>query len=357
MNELYGSDANIIYLNLEDYTFCTMRTAGQLNSYLQSQFHERKSNFVFIDEIQHVEGFEDVLRSLLLKGNVDIYITGSNAKMLSTELATKLTGRYVEVKVHPLSYSEFLEFHRLDNTQQNLEKYCRFGGMPFLSNLTMAENVVNDYLKSVYSTILFHDIAERYNIRNALFLENLVRFFADNIGSIFSAKRISDYLKSIHSTVSVNQIQTYASYLCNAFLIQKVERYDILGKRVFDIGDKYYFEDLGIRNAIVGYRPMDRGKILENMVYNHLRYKGYSVLVGNFDGSEIDFVAEKDNERLYIQAALVIENEKTIQREFGNLLEINDNYPKYVVTWDGFEGNTYHGISEMSLRRFLTEIQ
>ena len=356
MNELSDSDSNIIYLNLEDYEYCTLRTPDQLDSHLQSKLHDEKKNLLFIDEIQHVEGFEVVIRSLLLRENVDIYITGSNAKLLSAELATRLTGRYVEFAVHPLSYHEFLEFHKMDDTQQSLEKYCRFGGLPFLSNLTMEENVVADYLKSVYSAILFHDIAERYNIRNAMFLENLARFFADNTGSLFSAKSISDYLKSQHSSMSVNQIQAYAGYLCNAFLIRKVERYDIVGKRIFEIGGKYYFEDLGIRNAIVGYRPMDRGKLLENIVYNHLCYRGYSVWVGSLDGCEIDFLAEKGNERIYVQVALSIDSEETKLREFGNLLKISDNYPKYVVTWEGFEGNTYQGIEEMSLRKFLTEV-
>ena len=309
---------------------------------------------MFIDEIQNVNGFEKVLRSLLLNESFDIYVTGSNAKMLSSELATYLSGRYIEIPVYGLSYPEFIEFNNIADSDQSFEKYARFGGLPFLRHLPLEESIVTDYLKSVYSTILFHDITERYQIRNTLFLENLVKFLADNVGSLFSAKNISDYLKSQFSTLSVNQIQAYAGYLCNAFMLHNVKRYDLAGKRMFEVGEKYYFEDLGIRNVLVGYRSKDKGKILENLIFKHLKYLGYGIKVGNMNGQEIDFVAEKNNERIYIQAALAINEEETENREFGNLLKIKDNYPKYVVTWNGFEGNTYEGIEELSVRQFCS---
>ncbi len=347
-------DTALVYINLEEYELSKIRTDEQLHQYITAHTAPDKKTALFIDEIQNVNGFEKVLRSLQLNESFDIYVTGSNAKMLSSELATYLSGRYIEIPVYGLSYPEFIEFNNITDSDQSFEKYARFGGLPFLRHLPLEESIVTDYLKSVYSTILFHDITERYQIRNTLFLENLVKFLADNVGSLFSAKNISDYLKSQFSTLSVNQIQAYAGYLCNAFMLHNVKRYDLAGKRMFEVGEKYYFEDLGIRNVLVGYRSKDKGKILENLIFKHLKYLGYDIKVGNMNGQEIDFVAEKDNERIYIQAALAINDEETENREFGNLLKIKDNYPKYVVTWNGFEGNTYEGIEELSVRQFCS---
>lgn len=347
-------DTALVYINLEEYELSKIRTDEHLHQYITIHTSPDKKTALFIDEIQNVNGFEKVLRSLLLNESFDIYVTGSNAKMLSSELATYLSGRYIEIPVYGLSYPEFIEFNNIADSDQSFEKYARFGGLPFLRHLPLEESIVTDYLKLVYSTILFHDITERYQIRNTLFLENLVKFLADNVGSLFSAKNISDYLKSQFSTLSVNQIQAYAGYLCNAFMLHNVKRYDLAGKRMFEVGEKYYFEDLGIRNVLVGYRSKDKGKILENLIFKHLKYLGYDIKVGNMNGQEIDFVAEKNNERIYIQAALAINDEETENREFGNLLKIKDNYPKYVVTWNGFEGNTYEGIEELSVRQFCS---
>ena len=348
-------DANIIYVNLEDFTFSSLQTAEDLHSYIISHSKEKAKNYIFIDEIQDIPGFEKVIRSLLLNEDNDIYITGSNAKMLSGELATYLSGRYIEFKIYSLSYSEFLEFHGLTESETSYELYSRYGGLPYLLNLPLEDETVNEYLKSVYSTIVFRDVVSRYKLRNTLFLEKLIQFLSENIGNLFSAKNISDYLKSQHTTISVNQIQSYTEYLNNAFLIHRVERYDLIGKRVFEIGEKYYFENMGIRNIVVGYRITDKAKILENLVYNHLLYKGYDIKVGYYGDKEIDFVGEKNGEKLYIQVALKIDSDKTAEREFGNLLKIQDNYPKIVVTEDTFSGNSYEGIRHCSIRQFLME--
>lgn len=321
-------DANIIYVNLEDFTFSSLQTAEDLHSYIISHSKEKAKNYIFIDEIQDIPGFEKVIRSLLLNEDNDIYITGSNAKMLSGELATYLSGRYIEFKIYSLSYSEFLEFHGLTESETSYELYSRYGGLPYLLNLPLEDETVNEYLKSVYSTIVFRDVVSRYKLRNTLFLEKLIQFLSENIGNLFSAKNISDYLKSQHTTISVNQIQSYTEYLNNAFLIHRVERYDLIGKRVFEIGEKYYFENMGIRNIVIGYRITDKAKILENLVYNHLLYKGYDIKVGYYGDKEIDFIGEKNGEKLYIQVALKIDSDKTAEREFGNLLKIQDNYPK-----------------------------
>ena len=348
-------DANIIYVNLEDFTFSSLQTAEDLHSYIISHSKEKVKNYIFIDEIQDIPGFEKVIRSLLLNEDNDIYITGSNAKMLSGELATYLSGRYIEFKIYSLSYSEFLEFHGLTESETSYELYSRYGGLPYLLNLPLEDETVNEYLKSVYSTIVFRDVVSRYKLRNTLFLEKLIQFLSENIGNLFSAKNISDYLKSQHTAISVNQIQSYTEYLNNAFLIHRVERYDLIGKRVFEIGEKYYFENMGIRNIVIGYRITDKAKILENLVYNHLLYKGYDIKVGYYGDKEIDFVGEKNGEKLYIQVALKIDSDKTAEREFGNLLKIQDNYPKIVITEDTFNGNSYQGIRHCPIRQFLME--
>ena len=357
IEEILGKepDANIIYINLEDFAFSSLQTAEDLHSYIISHSKEKAKNYIFIDEIQDIPGFEKVIRSLLLNEDNDIYITGSNAKMLSGELATYLSGRYIEFKIYSLSYSEFLEFHGLTESETSYELYSRYGGLPYLLNLPLEDETVNEYLKSVYSTIVFRDVVSRYKLRNTLFLEKLIQFLSENIGNLFSAKNISDYLKSQHTTISVNQIQSYTEYLNNAFLIHRVERYDLIGKRVFEIGEKYYFENMGIRNIVVGYRITDKAKILENLVYNHLLYKGYDIKVGYYGDKEIDFIGEKNGEKLYIQVALKIDSDKTAEREFGNLLKIQDNYPKIVVTKDTFSGNSYEGIRHCSIRQFLME--
>lgn len=346
-------DAHIIYINREDMEFDFMRTAVDLNEYVLANRKEGVRNYIFIDEIQDVLEFEKALRSLLLDENNDIYITGSNARLLSGELATYLSGRYVEFKVYSLAYTEFLQFHELENNAASYDLYTRYGGLPYLINLELNDDVVNEYLKSIYSTIVFRDVVSRYNLRNTAFLEKLIQFLSENIGSLFSAKNISDYLKSQHTQISVNQIQNYVEYLANAFLIHRVGRYDLVGKRFFEIGEKYYFENMGIRNVIIGYRLQDRAKILENIVYNHLLYRGYSLKVGMSASSEIDFVCEKGAEKLYVQVTLKLESEATIEREFGNLLKVQDNYPKIVVSEDDFRGNSYQGIKHVFIRDFL----
>ncbi|MET3730528.1 ATP-binding protein [Moheibacter stercoris] len=347
------SEAKIIYINKEDLAFAHIRNADDLNGYvLQNKSAEQKT-YVFIDEIQDIENFEVALRSLLLDKNLDLYCTGSNANLLSSDIAGHLSGRYIEIPVYSLSYTEFLDFHQLEDSDDVLEKYLKFGGLPYLIHLPLKEAIVFEYLENVYSTILFRDVINRFSVRNTAFLEQLVLFLASNTGSLFSAKKISDFLKSQKINMAPNQVQTYIQHLTNAFLIHRVNRYDIVGKRLFEIGEKYYFENLGIRNALWGFRPEDRGKILENVVYNHLLTENYKVQVGIIADSEIDFIAEKNGEKTYIQVALTLNEEKNIEREFGNLLKIKDNYPKLLITMDKFSGNTFEGVKLTDLRTFL----
>ncbi|WP_236139270.1 ATP-binding protein [Mongoliitalea daihaiensis] len=345
----------IIYINKEDLDFSWMKEAKDLYQYIKDRKYPGKMNYVFIDEIQDIKDFGDALRSLLLDEELDIYCTGSNANLLSVDIAGNLSGRYIEITVFSLSYLEFLDFHELEDNPVNLEKYLKYGGLPYLRHLELNDAIVFEYLKNIYSTIVYRDIINRYGVRNTRFLEQLVLFLASNIGSLFSAKKISDFLKSQKINMAHNQVQTYVEYLCNAFLIHKVPRYDIVGKRLFEVGDKYYFENLGVRHGIWGFRPEDRGKILENVVYNHLIFRGYSVKVGVVEKEEIDFVCQKDGETTYYQVALSINETKTLEREFGNLQKIDDNYPKFVITMDTFDGNTFQGIEHMDLRSFLVQ--
>lgn len=351
-----NSDTNIIYINMEDLKFSSITNAIELNDYIISQQKKGKRNYIFIDEVQEIHGFEKTLRSLLLDKDNDIYITGSNANILSSELATFLSGRYVEFNIYSLSYSEFLMFHNLENNDDSFQKFSIYGGLPYLIHLNLEDKIVFEYIKSIYNTIIYRDIINRYKIRNTVFLEQLLSFISDNIGSLFSAKKISDYLKSQNVNINTNQVLSYIDYFSSAFILNKVGRYDIIGKRIFEIGDKYYFENLGIRNSIVGYKLQDRAKVLENIVYNHLLFKGYKVKVGVLDTQEIDFVCEKDNEKLYVQVSLNIQEEKTIEREFGNLQKIQDNYPKIVVSQDEFIGNSFNGIKHFNIKNFLLEL-
>ncbi|PJR03860.1 ATP-binding protein [Avrilella dinanensis] len=350
------SESNVIYINKEDLAFRAIKNAEDLNNYILEHKSEKQQNYVFIDEIQEIENFEDGLRSLLLDNSIDLYCTGSNAELLSGDIAGRLSGRFIEIQVYSLTYTEFLTFQQLEDTVESLQKYMKYGGLPYLKHIPLEDAVVFEYLKNIYSTIVFRDVINRYAVRNTSFLEQLVFFLASNIGSIFSAKKISDFLKSQKVNIAPNQVQIYAQHLTNAFLIHQVKRYDVEGKRLFEIGEKYYFENLGIRNALWGYRPQDIGKIMENVVYNHLVAHNYAVNVGILGANEIDFIAEKNGEKVYIQVALSLLEEKTIQREFGNLQKIKDNYPKMVITMDTFSGNTFDGIEVIDLKSFLTNI-
>lgn len=349
--------SHIIYINKEDLAFSHIQTAQELAEHIVSAKKAGQKNYIFIDEIQEISDFATALRSLLLDNELDLYCTGSNAHLLSRDIAGALSGRAIEIQVHSLSYFEFLQFMQLDDNEQSFSQFLKYGGLPYLKELPLTEHIAFEYLRNIYSTIAIRDIVRRYALRNVQFLEQLTLFLADNIGNLFSAKKISDFLKSQRISANTIQVQNYADYLASAFLIHKVPRYDIVGKRIFEIGEKYYFEDLGLRNALLGYRVQDRGKLLENCVFNHLQIMGFDVKVGGLDSQEIDFFAEKDNERIYVQVALSINEEKTLEREFGNLLKIKDNYPKYVVTMDAFEGNSFDGVQCLSVRDFLAMIE
>jgi predicted AAA+ superfamily ATPase len=348
--------ANIIYINKEDIAFDNIRNCKDLNDYLAEKSVKNKMNCIFIDEVQLIDGFHIAIKSLLLKKNYDIYITGSNSDILSGDLANDLGGRYIEFTIYGLSYPEFLQFHKLQNDDASLEKYFRYGGLPYLIHLPFDDEVISEYLNSIYSTIILKDVITRKKIRNTVFLEQLVKYLAGNVGHLFSAKSISDYLKSQRTAIPPNQVIEYIYALASAFVIYKVTRYDIIGKKLFERGEKYYFEDMGIRNVIAGYKPQDRAMRLENAVFNHLQFCGYDVKIGVLQSEEVDFVCTKNGETLYVQATQELSKMDTINREFGNLLKIKDNYPKIVVSADMSFENTYKGVERIYIRDCLSDV-
>ena len=347
--------ANIIYINMEFEEFRMIRNDLDLFEFLKGRFVKKVENYLFIDEIQDIDGFENVLRSLQSKESCDIFCTGSNAKILSGELSTYLSGRYIEFRIHSLSYREFLLFHKLEGNSRSLMLYLTYGGMPYLSRLSLTDEMVFEYLRNIYSTILLKDVVKREGIRNVDFLETLALYAADNVGNLFSANNISKFLKSQRTDISTTQVISYLKALCNAYLINKVGRIGIGGIKKFEVGDKYFFEDLGLRNCFLGFSlQRDIHKIMENAVYLHLSSLQYEVYVGKQDTQEVDFIGIKQGKRIYVQVTYLITDQKTSDREFGNLMSIKDNYPKYVVSLDEFnKGSDVKGIRHMHLAEFL----
>lgn len=360
LNEIKATSpsSNIVFINLEYEEFRHIKNDVDLFDHLKDKFKPETENFLLIDEVQDIIGFENVLRSLQSQNTCDIIVTGSNAKMLSSELSTYLAGRYIEFHIHSLSYSEFLLFHKLEDSNQTLMKYLTYGGLPYLSNLSLNDDYAFEYLRNVYSTILLKDVVQRENIRNVDFLETLLFYAADNVGNLFSANNISKYLKSQRTNMNTNQVISYLRSLANAYIIHKVGRIDVNGLKKFEIGEKYYFEDIGLRNCQLGFSlQRDIHKLIENAVFLHLIGLQYDVFVGKKDHLEIDFVGVKRGKKVYIQAAYLLTDATTQQREFGNLQAIQDNYPKYVISLDEFysEGDN-QGIKHLHLREFLLKM-
>ena len=351
-----NKENHIIYIDKEKTAFDAIANYKDLETYVACTIEDGKDNYLFIDEVQEIAEFEKAILSIQSDETCQIMITGSNAKMLSGELATRLRGRYMAYRIHGLCYEEFLTFHELEDNDESLRLYLQNGGLPQLRNLGLDNaDLVEDYLDNVYNTIVLRDVIERENIRNIPLLRTLLKFVSDNIGKQFSARSIVNFLKSQNTETSAKMILTYLEYLSNAYIIDRVNRYDIHGKRLFELGDKFYFEDLGIRNHIIGgNRSFDIEKVMENVVYNHLTRLGYKVYVGQMYKAEIDFVAEKSDSMIYVQVTYLLASEDTINREFGNLKLIKDSHPKFVVSMDRMYGATnVDGIKHMHLRDFL----
>lgn len=356
--KMADSDNNVIYIDKEKWQYDAIQTYRDLNEYIEKHWANDKYNYILIDEVQDIEEFERSVRSFRTEPNTDIIITGSNASMLSNELSTLIGGRYKEIYIQSLSYNEFLEFHNLSDNDESLSLYIQYGGMPGLAKIGLEEDDAREYQIDIYHTVLLKDVIMRNQIRNVPFLENLVRFLADNIGKLISANSIAKYMKSQGESITSSVVINYISFLFEAYILHKVNRYDIHGKRVFENNDKFYFEDNGVRNAIAGgTREGDIEKVIENIIYEHLIRLGYQVYVGQLQAGEIDFVCTKpEGQRIYVQASFIIAEQATREREFGNLRSIKDNYPKYVISMTPLlTKNDDDGITHIHLRKFLRE--
>jgi len=350
-------DANIIFVDKEKRKFGFIKTHDDLGHYIDDHFDTQKHNYILVDEIQDIEEWERAILSYRTEERTDIIITGSNSKMLSSELSTRLSGRYIEIPVQSLSYTEFLLFHQLPDNDESLRVYLTYGGLPGLRIIGLDDDEqVWEYLRSVFNTVMLKDVIERHSIRNIPFLNNLIVFLSDTIGKQTSATSISKYMKSEKMDISTNIILDYTSYYEEARLIHGVRRYDIHGKRLLETNRKLYFGDVGLRNLIAGGdRETDIEKVVENAIYHHLLHLGYQVFVGDLRAGEIDFVCKRPNEVIYVQAAYLIDSDETRQREFGRLQEIKDNYPKYVISMTPLVvRRDYEGIMHLGLREFLT---
>lgn len=347
---------NFIYINKERKTFDAIKTHEQLNVYIDEHIMEDAHNFILIDEVQEIEGWEKSVRNYRLEDDTDIIITGSNSKMLSSELSTLIGGRYQEIYIQSLSYQEFILFHGLEEGDDALLKYINYGGLPGLKQIGLDdEELVWEYIKGVYHTVVLKDIVERNSIRNMALLNTLLRYFADTTGKLCSLNNISKFMKSQGQDVAVKSISSYLSYLKDAYLLSTADRYDIHGKKLLESNEKLYFGDIGIRNLIAGgEREGDIEKIVENIVFQQLLRMGYTVNVGQLRAGEVDFVCTKSNERIYVQAAYLIASKETENREFGSLENIQDNYPKYVISMTPFvRRSDRQGIIHLGLREFL----
>lgn len=347
---------NVIYIDKEKTAFDFIVTYQDLVTYVDGKIDATKHNYILIDEVQEIREFERGLRNYYNESHIDIVVTGSNSDILSSQLGTMLSGRYIEVFIQGLSYTEFLDFHNLQDNEAAVAKYINYGGLPGLRPFGLDDpETINDYLQGVYNTILVKDIIRRKKIRNVPFLENLIHFMADNTGKQMSATSIQNYMTSNENDVSKNLVLKYMKAITEAFLATSVSRYNIHGKKLLETNDKYYFGDVGIRNFVTGgRRANDIEKIVENLVYQHMVRLGYEVKIGQLYSTEIDFVGTKGTDVVYVQAAYLITEEKTFNREFGNLMPIKDNYPKYVISMTPYmDSSKWQGVIHIPFVDFL----
>ena len=352
-------EKQFININFENLVNRKLTTADKLYEYILKKANEiKKKCYIFLDEIQEVKDWEKCINSLRVNKeyNFDIYITGSNAKLLSGELSTYLAGRYVEFVIYPFSFKEFLEtlksIQQGVSTREAFQKYVKFGGMPFLYNLAFEEEASLQYLKDIYSSIILKDITQRNKIRDTDLLERVISYLIINVGNNFSATSISKFFKSENRKVSVETILNYIKAAEESFLIYKVSRDDLIGKKILNVNEKYYIADHGMREAILGSNQRDINQIFENIIYLELLRKGYNVRVGKVDNLEVDFVCTKGNEKIYVQVAYLLASAETIEREFISLEKIGDNYPKYVISMDEFDMSR-NGIRHINIIDFL----
>ena len=345
----------IISINFEDFAYEELWNPRKLYEYIEERILSDKRMYLFLDEIQNVQDFQRVVDSFFIKENIDIYITGSNSHMLSGELATLLTGRYVQIEMLPFSFAEFVEVHKMeDNLERAYQKYIGTSSFPYVAQLTARNNQVDEYLKGIYDTIILKDIIGRKKITDPMMLESVMRFMADNIGNQLSTKKISDTMTSEGRKINVRTVESYINTFMESYIIYQAKRYDVKGKQYLKTLEKYYMVDVGLRNAMLGSTGnTDVGHILENVIYLELIRRGYKVYVGKVDNLEVDFVAKRGIEVKYIQVAATVREESTLERELKPLKKIKDNYPKYILTLDVDTEASYDGIIRMNALDYL----
>lgn len=343
----------IVYLNFEDYDNFELRNPKNLYAYIKPLLIEDKMNYLFFDEIQHVQDFPDIINSLNLKPNVDIYITGSNAYMLSSEIATLLSGRYIEIAMQPLSFKEYVDgTGEYDNLQKAYNDYITRSSFPYTLELN-TNSEVSDYLTGLYNTIVVKDIMSRKRLPDVMMLESVIRFTADNIGNILSTKRIADIMTADGRKIDQKTVERYLNSLCETFFVYETKRYNIKGKQLLKTLGKYYLVDIGLRRMLLGSRSFDAGRILENVVYLELLHRQKKVYVGKNDNLEVDFVAIDENNITYYQVAATVRDESILKRELASLQQINDQYPKYILTLDDDPVADYDGIKRINALKWM----
>ena len=351
------NEKQIIYINFESMQFDDIKDYKLLYEYIKEHIVEDSRTYLLLDEVQEVVHWEKAVNSFLVDFNVDIYLTGSNAWLLSSELSTLLSGRYVEIKMLPLSFKEYMDFieEPSNDKERNFQSYLRYGGLPPIIELNNNFNMIQPFLSGIYNTVLMKDIVQRNTVRDPALLDNLVRFLADNVGNSISTKKISDYLTSAGRKTTSATIDNYLQMLEKAFIFYRANRYDIKGKLYLKTQEKYYIVDTGIRNNLLGLRNMDYGHILENVVYLELLRRGFDVYIGKIGSMEVDFIAVKANKKIYYQVSASILDEKTKERELRSLMSIPDQYDKILLTMDKPYAEDFEGIKWVNIIDFLLE--
>ena len=350
------SKNQIISINLEDLKYNFIENYLDLYNYINDKLDPKLKNYVFIDEVQIIDKFQKAVDSLYINKNIDIYITGSNAKLLSSELATLLSGRYIEVKMLPLSFKEYKESYKIQDNDELYQKYISFGSFPYTLSLDN-EDDVSLYLSSLYNDLIIKDVMTRKNISDEAMLKSVASFALDNIGNLLSVNNIANTMINDGRSINVRTVEKYLDGLCESFFLYKASRYDIKGKQYLKTGDKYYVSDLGLRYFMLGRKIGDRGHILENVVYLELLRRGYDVFVGKVDDLEVDFVAINNNGRVYVQVCETLrDNEnKILERELNSLRKINDNYEKVILTYDKMPLSNEEGIIVRNVLEWLLD--
>ena len=350
---------HIIRINFESFEFDSIVDYKQMHTYIKQRLINKSDRYyLLLDEVQVIVSWEKVINAFLVDANVDIYITGSNAYLLSSELSTLLSGRYVEIKMQALSFKEYLQFRHITSSEEikkAFNDYLEFGALPIITELIKHPDTIGPFLEGIYNTVLMKDVIERNEIRDGALLENILKFVAANVGNIISTKKISDYLTSSGRKTTSDTIDNYLKMLESAFIIYKANRYDLKGKLFLKTLEKYYIVDIGIRNQLTGMRNTDYGYVLENVVYLELIRRGFDVAIGKIGPLEVDFVDTKANAKAYYQVCATILDESTRNRELKPLLSIKDNYPKYILTMDQTPFDDYSGIKIQNIIDFLIE--